>query len=342
LNPSNQLHILSQPTYLVTGATGAIGPSVVRALHRDGYRVRTFSLDKPEAGLFPETVDIRTGDVTDPVAVKQAMHGCDRVMHLAALLHVAPPQTALASHYESINIGGTSTILAAALDGGVERIVFFSTIAVYGSSRGEVFDENTPARPESDYARTKLEAERILLAAKRADGTPLATVLRLAAVYGARIKGNYRRLVQSLARKRFIPIGNGSNRRTLIFDQDVAAAALLAAHHPAAAGKIYNVTDGRLHTLDAIIRAICEALGRKPPRLHLPVRPVRLTVAMLEDWARPVGVRLPVGRTTLDKYIEDLPVSGERIQRELGFVPQYDLAAGWIETVLRMRASGDL
>jgi nucleoside-diphosphate-sugar epimerase len=333
---------LSQPTYLVTGATGAIGPSVVDALHRAGYQIRTFSLDKPEAGLFPDTVDIRTGDVTDAAAVKAAMRGCDLVMHLAAPLHVEPPQSTLSSNYECINIGGTSTILAAALDARVKRIVFFSTIAVYGSSRGQVFDEDMPTRPESVYARTKLEAERILLDAKQPDGKPLATVLRLAAVYGARIKGNYRRLVQSLARKRFIPIGRGGNQRTLIYDQDVAAAALLAAHHPAAAGKIYNVTDGHLHTLDEIIRAICDALGRKPPRLSLPVRPVRWTLAMLEDWARFFGVTLPIGRATIDKYIEDLPVSGERIQRELGFVPQYDLAAGWTEAILRMRTSCEL
>ena len=67
-------------------------------------------------------------------------------------------------------------------------------------------------------------------------------MLRLGAVYGSRIKGNYERLVRSLVRGRFIPVGYGANRRTLVYDKDVARAAVLAAIHDAAAGKIYNVS----------------------------------------------------------------------------------------------------
>jgi UDP-glucose 4-epimerase len=63
------------------------------------------------------------------------------------------------------------------------------------------------------------------------------------AIYGPRIKGTYQCLLQTLARRRFIPIGDGSNRRTLIYDKDVARAAVSAATHPAAAGKVFNVSD---------------------------------------------------------------------------------------------------
>ena len=61
----------------------------------------------------------------------------------------------------------------------------------------------------------------------------------------------------------------GENRRTLVYDKDVARAVLLAVQHPAAAGRVYNVTDGGLHTVNEINQAICTALGRKPPGLHL-------------------------------------------------------------------------
>ena len=85
--------------------------------------------------------------------------------------------------------------------------------------------------------------------AKRKDGQLLDTMLRLGAVYGSRIKGNYERLLRALARNRFIPIGNGLNRRTLVYDKDVGRAAVLAVSHPAAAGRVFNVTDGEFHTL---------------------------------------------------------------------------------------------
>ena len=162
--------------------------------------------------------------------------------------------------------------------------------------------------PDTFYAQTKLAAEQIVLNARGADGQPLGTVLRLGAVYGSRIKGNYERLTRALAgnlgtrsqflrklghvpRLPFIPVGNGLNRRTLVYDKDVGRAAALAVSHPAAAGRVFNVTDGEFHTLNEIIESICSALGRKPPRLSLPVGPVRWAVSIIgkcweHDWIK--------------------------------------------------------
>jgi UDP-glucose 4-epimerase len=212
------------------------------------------------------------------------------------------------------------------------------TIAVYGDSTGQVLTEETPPHPETIYAKTKMAAEKIVLAAKRPDGQPLGTVLRLGAVYGSRIKGNYERLTHALARNRFIPVGNGLNRRTLVYDKDVGRAAALAVSHPAAAGRIFNVTDGEFHTLNEIIKSICSALGRKPPRVSLPVGPTRIVAGLIEKGANTIGIKSPVTRETVDKYTEDIAVDGSLIQQELGFIPQYDLRAGWEETIREMRA----
>ena len=212
------------------------------------------------------------------------------------------------------------------------------TIAVYGDSTGQVLTEETPPHPETIYAKTKMAAEKIVLAAKRPDGQPLGTVLRLGAVYGSRIKGNYERLTHALARNRFIPVGNGLNRRTLVYDKDVGRAAALAVSHPAAAGRIFNVTDGEFHTLNEIIESICSALGRKPPRVSLPVGPTRIVAGLIEKGANTIGIKSPVTRETVDKYTEDIAVDGSLIQQELGFIPQYDLRAGWEETIREMRA----
>jgi nucleoside-diphosphate-sugar epimerase len=333
---------LRPATCLITGATGAIGPCVVQAFHKAGYRVRTLSLDPQIPGMFPDNVEECIGDVTDLAAVQAAVDGCDFVIHLAALLHIANQPADSLSAYQRINYEGTATVVRASLRSQVKRLVLFSTICVYGESTGNVFTEDSIPCPTSNYAATKLEAEKIVLDARGPDGLPLGTVLRLAAVYGPRIKGNYRRLLCSLKRGRFIAIGDGRNRRTLVYSTDVARAAILAAGHPNAAGKIYNVTDGQYHTMDEIIRAICKSLGKEPPRLKLPVQPVRLTAGMLEDLARLVGVTSPIGRATIDKYTEDMAVCGNRVQSELGFVPEFDLEGGWRNMILEMRTSGDL
>ena len=84
---------------------------------------------------------------------------------------------------------------------------------------------------------------------------------------------------------------------------------------------------------------MCEALGRSTPRISLPISPVRWAVSILEDL---IGYQPFIDRDTIDKYTEDIAVSSQRIQTELGFKPQYDLRSGWYETVQEMRKMGDL
>jgi nucleoside-diphosphate-sugar epimerase len=151
----------------------------------------------------------------------------------------------------------------------------------------------------------------------------------------------------------FIPVGNGLNRRTLVYDKDVGHAAALAVSHPAAAGRVFNVTDGGFHTLNEIIESICSALGRKPPRLSLPVGPARIAAGLIETGYRLMGImgtrsRIlansghvpiipPITKAIIDKYTEDIAVDGSLIKRELGFVPEYDLKTGWEETIREMQ-----
>ena len=118
---------------------------------------------------------------------------------MAALLHIVNPPPEMREKYERVNIGGTATVVEAAIKAGVKRVVLFSTIAVYGPSDGSVLNEMSPTHPDTFYAQTKCAAEQIVLNARGADGQPLGTVLRLGAVYGPRIKGNYERLTRALA-----------------------------------------------------------------------------------------------------------------------------------------------
>ncbi len=102
-------------------------------------------------------------------------------------------------------------------------------------------------------------------------------------------------------------------------------------------GRVFNVTDGEFHTLNEIIESICSVLGRKPPRFSLPVGPTRGLIGLVETGCRSIGLKPPITRAIIDKYTEDIAVDGSLIQKELGFVPQYDLKTGWEETIREMQ-----
>jgi len=334
------LSVSSRLTVLVTGATGAIGPRVVEALSEAGHHVRSLSIDAPSGGVLPKQIEATVGDITDADTVRRAVKGCDAVVHLAALLHIMNPPKSLRPEYERVNVAGTRNVVDAAMAADVQRVVYFSTVAVYGPTLGQVMSEESTPRPDSFYAETKLAAERIVLASRSASNQPMGTVLRLGAVYGSRIKGNYDRLVSALDRGTFVPIGSGSNRRTLLYDKDLGAAAELALTHPAAAGVVFNVTDGTYHTVTEIIDAICLGLGRKPPIFTLPLTPVRLGVGTLDRLLGSVGLRSPISLATIDKYTEDVAIDGTRIRRVLGYSANWGLQEGWRDTIDEMRCIG--
>ena len=329
---------------LVTGATGAIGPATVRALMASGLEVR--ALVRPAGGARPgardldAAVEVVAGDITDRAAIDRAVRGVDVVVHLAALLHIVNPDATLAPRYRDVNVEGTRHVVRAAADAGVRRVVLASTTAVYGPTGDMPATEATAPAPDTWYAETKLEAERVAREIARAGG-PQAVVLRLSAVYGPRVKGNYRRLLGAIARGRFVAIGPGTNRRSLVSEHDAGRAFALAATHDAAAGGLFNVSDGTPHTIAAILGAMAAAVGRPTPRWRIPVGVARAAAGAI-DLARGVIGQRSALRAAIDKYVEDAAVEATSVRDVLGFRPELDLAAGWAATAAALRQAGDL
>ena len=308
-------------TAFVTGGTGAVGPAVIRRLLAGGAEVRVLTRD-PAAPL-PTGVARVVGSLDDADALARGVDGADAVVHLAALLHVVDPPPELAAEYERVNVGGTERLAAAAERAGVARFAFASTVNVYGPSAGRApWTEADPTAPETPYARTKRDAEDVV--ADLGGGV----VLRLAAVYGPGMRGNYRQLLGALRRGlRALP-GTGQNRRTLVHVEDAAAAFALAAAAPLPS-PLYNLTDGHVWTFDAVVRAMQRAVGRRPGVRYLPAPPVRAAAAAASALAARLGRDVP-GASAVDKITEDVAVDGRRLIEETAYRPAHaDLGAGW-------------
>lgn len=320
---------------LVTGATGSVGPVLVHRLLEKGYCVRTLSRKIPGKGFFQiretssmaTSLDCFSGDITNAKDVEAAVKGVSAVFHLAARLHDSFPDEKKARQTMAVNVEGTRYLIHAAEKAGVERIVFFSTINVYtGRSSEKIFDENSPVNPRSCYAASKLAAERMLLKAHFDNKNGLSCIiLRVAAVYGKGMKGNFRRLLEMLKKGFFVRLGDGENCRTLIHVNDLADAAILAMEVPGAGGEIFNVTDGLFHTYNSIIAGIVYSLGKKVRTISFSESVALKTVKILKTMAI---VKIPFAlnmATLIEKQMESIKVSGDKIRRSLGFNPRYSL-----------------
>ncbi len=118
--------------------------------------------------LLPRDSDNRVGDITDNQSVANSMQGVNIVVHLAAFLHITEPSPSMTTKYQKINIGGTRNVVKAAEQEGVYRLVYFQEhVAVYWKrAPDEVATEETKPAPSTEYAKQKLYAESIVLAAR--------------------------------------------------------------------------------------------------------------------------------------------------------------------------------
>lgn len=184
---------LSGKKILVTGSDGFIGSHLTEELVRRSYDVRAFVyynsfnswgwLDHcpPE---IKKSLDVVAGDVRDPFGVKQAMEGCDVVMHLAALIAI-PYSYRSPAAYVDTNVMGSLNIVAAARELGVEKVVHTSTSETYGTARYVPIDEDHPLQGQSPYSASKIGGDQIALSFYKSFGTPVA-VARPFNTYGPR------------------------------------------------------------------------------------------------------------------------------------------------------------
>jgi len=306
---------------LVTGASGFLGRAVVSQAKARGWNVRATSRRR---GELPADVDFHSASIIDPKALERTVRGADAVIHCAGLAHVTDRGSTAEALFYRVNRTGTENVVRAAVEAGVRRIVIVSSVAVYGHS-ATVCDEDSPCRPNSAYGQSKFEGERRAAEIAHRSGV-LLTILRPATLYGEGAPGNVARLIRAIDRRRFIWLGRGENRKTLVHVEDAARACLLAIAKMPAGLNVYNVSSPSV-TMRHIVEALAHALGKQPPRWHIPAWLARRGAWMAGRLLSGAGLFRSL-ENTIDKWLCDDVFSGTKIERELGFVPQVDLADG--------------
>jgi UDP-glucose 4-epimerase len=257
---------------LVTGGAGFIGSHIVEELLLGGASVRVldnFSSGKRDnlAG-FKGDLEILDGDLRDSQAVKSATRDVNMIFHLAAYVSVPQSMQDPESCF-AINVAGTVTLLEAARQAGVQKVVLSSSTAVYGNPDTFPTDEEAPLRPLSPYALSKQVNEQYARLYTHTFNLPV-TALRYFNVYGPRQRpdSDYAAAISIFTRRitHRQPItiyGDGKQSRDFIFVKDVVRANLMASQSEAA-GEVFNICTGKETSLLDLLEELSEASVNQP------------------------------------------------------------------------------
>ncbi len=310
----------------VTGGTGCLGRPLIRRILEDGHKIKLLIPENESGGFLPNGIRSVQGTITSPGPLDSLTSGCETVFHLAGKVHVVPGSRKEEEEFFRINLEGTRLLLEAAARNGVRRIVFYSTVGVYGKDADFAGDEGAPCNPVSAYALSKLKAEELVLRSGKCGG-PEGVVLRFPVVYGPMDRGNVALLISAVNQRRFFVPGNGLNLRSMINSENAAHAAALAGFHPAAAGRVFCVTDGVDYSFNCIIEAICRALEVQwePPKVPLSTAQL---IGKFGDFAEKLGMSFPLNSAKVRKLSGSLTFSCSKVREALGYEPRRSLDEG--------------
>ncbi|RZB38084.1 MAG: hypothetical protein SRB2_00430 [Desulfobacteraceae bacterium Eth-SRB2] len=314
----------------ITGAAGFIGQALCKRIIAKGWKIRGSVRSSSQLNKLPSEVDALQVELIGPdTNLKKALEGVDTVIHLSARVHVMNEcyKDSLAS-YQQVNVAGTKRLSSLAADSGCRRFVFMSSVKVNGKERSQPYTEMDMPMPLDPYGISKWEAEQALHKIANESGMEIV-VLRAPLVYGPGVKANFLRLFKLLYYMIPLPLANVTNRRSLIYLENLLDAIVTCVNHPRAAGQTFLVSDGRDLSTPELIWRIAEAMGRKARLFSFPP-------SMLKTMGKIIG-----RSAEIDRLAGSLCVDSSKIRRMLGWKPPYTIEEGIRETAEWFLKSAD-
>ena len=309
--------------YSIVGGAGFIGTRLCQELA--DRQIPFEIIDLKPSRRFPDETTI--ADIRELEILRRSITG-DVIVHLAAVHRddVRDP-----SLYASTNVEGTRNICTVAAERGIDRIVFASTVAVYGFAEPGT-GEDGEINPFNEYGRTKYAAEEVLNAWRDADqDTRSLVIIRPTVVFGEGNRGNVYNLLNQIASGKFVMIGSGKNRKSMAYVGNVAAFFLQAANSMKSG--VFNYVDEPNFDMNSLVTMVrSELSGKTGVGLRLPYE-IGLLVGFLADvFSRITGKNLPVSSIRVKKFCATT-VFSSRIGELDGFNPPFSIEDGLRRTL---------
>lgn len=285
---------------LFTGASGFLGHNISLLL-KESYNVATIGL------TFQD--DYKTNIAIETPVLTDAYH---LVLHAAGKAHLVPRTEAERQAFFDVNLQGTKNLCAALEMAGIPKaFIFISTVAVYGCDAGDGITEEHPLCGTTPYALSKIRAEEYLRSWCDKHQVTLG-IIRPSLIAGPNPPGNLGAMIHGIKNGKYLSIGEGHCRKSVLMVQDIAHLIPLLAEK----GGTYNVCDTYQPTFRELEAIVSKQLGKRMP-LSIPYW-IAKGMALVGDY---LGKRAPINSSKLKKITASLTFSSAKAVRELGWTP---------------------
>jgi len=308
----------------VLGGSGFIGTRLVGDLLAKAIPVRIGDLDRSDA--YPQLW--QACDVRESATLPRCLEGASAVINLAAE-HRDDVQPL--SRYYDTNVKGAEQVCSAARAVGLQKIIFTSTVAVYGFQK-KATEEGGPFEPFNEYGKTKLEAEAIYRAWALEDPRRSLVIVRPTVIFGERNRGNVYNLIQQIACGKFLMIGSGSNIKSMAYVGNITSFLSYALSFGPGI-EVFNYVDTPDMSTLELVQFIRRCLGKSGRISRVPRSVAMLGGHALDIVARLSGRRFSISAIRVRKFCETTQFPADRIRERSNFIAPFSLREALERTI---------
>lgn len=304
----------------IIGGSGFVGTRLLERLRQqEGYSLK--NIDKAPSALFKEITHI--ANVLDEEKITALLKDTDLVVLLAAEHRddVTP-----VSLYYDVNVQGMRNTLKAMEANGVKRLVFTSSVAIYGLDKDNP-DESFPADPFNHYGKSKWEAEQVLQEWYKTHEDWNINIVRPTVIFGERNRGNVYNLLHQIASGKFMMVGKGNNEKSMSYVGNVIAFIQFLIEQYREGYHVFNYVDKPDFTTKDLVALTSKILGKHIPSIQIPYALGMLGGYCFDVLAFITRKKLPISSVRVKKFCAVTKYDSTKM-RDSGFVPPYTLEEG--------------
>lgn len=308
------------------GASGFVGTRLLGLLKESGENYQLKNIDLQPSHFFNDLTII--GDVRDQEQMDKELAGSDIVILLAAQHRddVSP-----VSLYYDTNVGGMEKTLKAMEKNGVKRIIFFSSVAVYGLNKKNP-DEDHPKDPFNHYGKSKWQAEQVLQEWHKTHPDWNVNIIRPTVIFGERNRGNVYNLLKQISSGKFLMVGNGNNKKSMAYVGNIVAFVKYMIDKCTTGYNIFNYIDKPDFTMNDLVNHVEKVLGKHIPSTHFPYWLGMFGGYCFDLLAFITRKKLTISSVRVKKFCATTEFNATKVQKT-GFKPPYTLGEGLARTL---------